>query len=124
MQLFNIKTFFEFLKYLISLSSINMNELICLGNSKDLGMFTWCSDHVFPKMSLFVAVEILTALNPWVRNLHLFPFREQMHRTGVSLVIQTVHFHRGEGLGCAGTGKDERINDKLKGTEIRGAFMK
>lgn len=53
MELFNIILFFSFPQELISLSSVNTAELICLGNSKDLGMLTWLSNHIFPKSLLW-----------------------------------------------------------------------
>lgn len=62
MQLSNIKTFFSFPTYLASLNSINTVELMCLGNSKDLRMFTWFSNHLSLKMSSAVAMR--DSLNP------------------------------------------------------------
>lgn len=51
MELLIIKIFFLFPKYLASLSFINTTKLVCHGNSKDLGIFTWFSYHLSPKMS-------------------------------------------------------------------------
>lgn len=54
----------------------------------------------------------------------LLPFREQTRGSGVSPCCSPGHLHRGEGLACAGTGRNQRMNQKLKCTEIRGGIFK
>lgn len=94
MELFNIKTFFSFPKYLIALSAIN-NELICLGNSKDLGMFAGFNNH----LSQNVCGSSRESVNPESMgkksSFLSFQMTSSQHRE-VSRAIRPVHFYRGE----------------------------